>query len=80
MMRKRRSVEMFQYQALRDIVKASGDTVVKNFGEKFRQLKLEGLRKKTVDTLFMGTESGLKINFQDRRGDSHGRRDRRSSS
>ena len=28
----------------------------------------------------MGTESGARRNFQDRRGDSRGRRDRRSSS
>ena len=44
MTRKRKSVEMLQYQALRDVVKAGGDTVVKNFGEKFRELKVEGLR------------------------------------
>ena len=66
MTRKRKSVEMFQYQALRDIIKAGGDTVMKNFGDKFRQLKVEGSRKKTVQTLFMGTESRARRNFQDR--------------
>ena len=64
---------MFQYQVLRDVVKAGGETVVKNFGEKFRELKLEGLRKKTiVDTLFMGTESGARKYYHDRRRDSQG--------
>ena len=41
MARKRKSVEMFEYQTLRDVVKAGGDTVVKNFGEKFRELIVE---------------------------------------
>ena len=63
--RKRMSVEVFQYQALRDVVKGGGDTVVKNFGDKFRELKLEGSRKKTVETLFMGTESGARRNFHE---------------
>ena len=66
MTRKRKSVEMFQYQAMRDVVKAGGDTVMKNFGDKFRELKVEGSRKKTVETPFMGTESGARRNFQDR--------------
>ena len=39
MTRKRKSVEMFQYQALRDVIKAGGETVVKNFGKKFRESK-----------------------------------------
>ena len=42
MTKKRKSVEMFQYQALRDVVKVGGDTVVRNFGEKFKELKVEG--------------------------------------
>ena len=70
MTRKRKSVETFQYQALRDVIKAGGDTVVKNFGDKFRELKIEGSRKKTVETLCMGTKSGARRNFQERRGDS----------
>ena len=65
MTRKRKSVETFQYQALRDIVKAGGDTVVKNFGDKLMELKVEGSRKKTVETLFWGTESEAKRNYQD---------------
>ena len=46
------------------------DTFMKIFGDKFRQLKGEGSRKKTVKTLFKGTESGARKNFQDGHGDS----------
>ena len=42
MAKKRESIEMFKYQAFRDVIKAEGETVVKNFGEKFRELKVEG--------------------------------------
>lgn len=63
---KRKSVEKFQYQAHRDIVKVGEDNVVKNFGEKFRELKIEGLQKKTIEILFMGTESGVRKKCQDR--------------
>ena len=66
MTKKRKSVEIFQYQALRDIVKVGGDDVVKNFGAKFRELKIEGSWKKLVETLFMETESGARRNFQGR--------------
>lgn len=70
MTRKRKRVEMFQYQVLRDVVKAGRDTVVKNFGEKFRELRVVGSMKKNIETLFMGTESGASRNFQYRHGDS----------
>ena len=68
--KKRKSVEMFPYQALKDIVKVGGENVVKNFGEKFRELKIEGSKRKTIEDLFMGTESGVRTNLQDRHGDS----------
>ena len=45
---------MFQYQTLRDVIKAGGQTLVKNFGEKFRELKIEGSQRKTIEALFMG--------------------------
>ena len=35
MVKKRKSVETFKYQALRDIVKTGVEAVVKNFVEKF---------------------------------------------
>ena len=48
MTKKRKSVEIFQYQALRDVVKAGRNTVVRNFEEKFRELRVEGSRKKNI--------------------------------
>ena len=48
---------MFQYQVLRDVVKARGDSVVKNFDEKFKELEIEESRKKTiVDNLLIWIE------------------------
>ena len=52
--------------------------MVKNFGAKCRELKIEGSLKKLIKTLFMGTESGARKSFQDRHN-SIGK-DRRSSS
>ena len=59
--RKRKSIEVFQYQQLRDVVKVEGEDIVKNFGVKFRELKIEGSRKKSIETLSMGTVSGAMI-------------------
>ena len=64
--RKRKSIEEFQYQTLQDVVKVDGDDVVKRFGTKFRELKVEESQKKTIETLFMETESGARQNYQDR--------------
>ena len=47
---------------------------MKNFGEKFRELKVKGSRKKMIE------ESGARKSFQDRRGDSREQEDRRSTS
>ena len=63
--RKRKSIEVFLYQQLRDFVKVGGEDVVKNFGAKFRELKIEGSRKKSIKNLFMGTGSGARRNFQE---------------
>ena len=65
--KRRKSIEVFQYQTLWDNVKVGGDDMVKNFGAKFRELKIEGLWKMLIKTLFMGTESGARRNFQERR-------------
>ena len=64
--KRRKNIEVFQYQALRDIVKVGGDDVVKSFGARFRELKIEGSQKKLIETLFMGKESRVRRNFQDR--------------
>ena len=36
--RKRKKIDKFAYQALRDVVKLGGDDIVKNFEEKFKEL------------------------------------------
>ena len=39
---------------------------MKNFEEKFRELKVEGLRKKTIKALVIGPESGARRNVEDK--------------
>ena len=40
--KKRKRLDKFIYQALRDVVKLSGDNVIQNFEEKFKELRVEG--------------------------------------
>ena len=54
--KKRKRIDKFIYQALRDVVKLGGDNVIKNFEEKFKELQLEGCRKDAVSTSVMYTE------------------------
>ena len=64
--KKRKTVEMFQYQSLWNVVKLGGAEVIKNFGDKFKELKIEGVRTKVVDTLYMGSESEARKRYQNR--------------
>ena len=43
--KKRKRIDKFIHQALRDVVKFGGDNIVKNFEEKFKELRVEGCRK-----------------------------------
>ena len=43
--KKKIRLDKFVYQFLRDVVKAGGDNVVKNFEEKFKELRVKGHRK-----------------------------------
>ena len=43
--KKRKKIDKFVYQALRDVVKLGGDDIIKNFEENFRELRVEGYRK-----------------------------------
>ena len=54
--KKRKKIDKFIYQALRDVVKLGGDNVIKNFEEKFKELRVEGCRKDAVSTSVMYTE------------------------
>ena len=67
---KRKGVEYFQYHTLRDVLKVEGD-ILKEFAEKYREVKVQTLRKKIIirkyatvqgqtglmNAMFMGTES-----------------------
>ena len=54
--KKRNKIDKFIYQILRDIVKLGGDNVIKNFEDKFKELRVEGCRKDAVSTSVMYTE------------------------
>ena len=43
--KKRKRIDKFIYQSLLDIVKFGGDNVIKNFEDKFKELRVEGHRK-----------------------------------
>ena len=62
--KKRKRMEAFQYQALREVVKEGGDNVMKNFGAKYKEIKIEGSRKRVAETLYMGMESDARKRFQ----------------
>ena len=48
------------------MVKLGGAEVIKNFGDKFKELKIEGVRTKVVYTLYMGSESEARKRYQNR--------------
>ena len=54
-MKKRRKMENFEIQALRNVVKEGGLDVVENFEKKFKEIKIEGKRK-SVSSSAMFTE------------------------
>ena len=45
--KKKKRIDKFVYQSLQDVFKAGGDNVVKNFEEKFKELRVEGHRKES---------------------------------
>ena len=61
---KRKSMEAFQCASLRDVVKTGGADVVEKFGERFREMRVEGHRSKVIDTHYMGSESASRKIFQ----------------
>ena len=44
-LKKRKRIENFKIQALKEIVKTSGEDVVENFEQKFKEICVEGKRK-----------------------------------
>ena len=43
--KKRKRMDNFEYQALRNVVKEGGGAVIDNFEKKYRELKVEGNQK-----------------------------------
>ena len=54
--KKRKKIDKFIYQALRDVVKLSGVDIIKKFKEKFKELRVEGYRKDVFFASVMYTE------------------------
>ena len=46
--KKRKRLDKFVYQSLRDIVKIGGADVIKNFEDKFKELRVEGKSRETI--------------------------------
>ena len=44
-MKRIKKIDKFIHQALRDMVKQGGDNVIKNFEDKFKELRIEGCHK-----------------------------------
>ena len=56
-LKKRKIMENFEIQSLREIVKTNGPDVVKNFEEKFKEIRVEGKRKSFKDSVTNYTET-----------------------
>ena len=47
----RKTIDLFPYQNIRNVAKDRGAQKLKNFGERFKDLKIYGLQPKAIDTL-----------------------------
>ena len=73
--KKRKRMEGFEYQELRNVIKEGGVDVIQNFEKKYRELKIEGSRKRIAETqyveeketLYMGSESEARRRYQNNR-------------
>ena len=55
--KKRKGIENYQFQELRDVVKANGDDVMKYFRHNYGELKIESNRGKEADNFYIGRKS-----------------------
>ena len=51
-MRKRRKIENFELQSLRNVVKEGGPNIVSNFEKKFKEIKIEGKIKSYTSLMY----------------------------
>ena len=49
---KRRKIENFELQSLRNVVKEGGPNIVSNFKKKFKEIKIEGKRKSYTSSMY----------------------------
>ena len=56
-MRERKRIDGHELQALRDVVKKGGDDILKDFEEKFKEVRVEGKRMKTFTVHYTGLSS-----------------------
>ena len=55
-LKKRRKMESFELQTLRDVVKENSPDVVKSFEKKFKEIRVEGKRKSLKEATTLYTE------------------------
>ena len=61
--RKKKGMENYELQELRSMIKGSGEAVMDNFKNKYRQLKVEPNRGKVADMYYMGHQSVSRQRF-----------------
>jgi len=54
--KKRKMMDNFDYQSLRNVIKESGEDVIDNFEKKYRDLKIEVNRKRVSETMYTESE------------------------
>ena len=69
---KRKKVEILDHQILKEVIKEEdGYNMAASFEEKYKELKIEGKREKTIEAQYVGSESLSRQRFQ--RSQSSGR-------
>ena len=60
-LKKRKRTANFELQSLREVVKTNGPDVMKNFEEKFKEIRVEGKRKSLKDSVTHYTETAPQL-------------------
>lgn len=65
--KKIKGIESYHLQELRNVVKKNGDNVLKDFRDKYRELKIESNRGKPTETFYMGKQSLSRQRYHNQR-------------
>ena len=65
--KRRKGMETFELQEMRNVVKEGGVEVMNNLKNKFRELKIEGNREQEVNVYYMGKESVSRLRYHEQR-------------